>query len=40
MPTVIDLVDYIIALKQQVQQKDQQIQQLQAELDHLNKGKK
>ena len=40
MPTVIDLVDYIIALHQQVPQKDQQIQQLQAELDHLNKGKK
>jgi hypothetical protein len=33
MPTIIDMVDYIIALKQQVQQ-------LQAQLDHLNKPKK
>ena len=32
MPTIIDMVDYIIALKQQ-------IQQLQAELDTLKKGK-
>jgi len=40
MPTIIDLCDYIIALKQQVQQKDMQIQQLQAEIEILKKGKK
>jgi hypothetical protein len=40
MPTIIDLVDYIIALKQQLQQREQQIQQLQADVDHLNKAKK
>lgn len=32
MPTIIDMVDYIIALKQQVQQ-------LQAELKGINKAK-
>jgi len=32
MPTIIDMVDYIIALKQQ-------IQQLQQQLDTLKKGK-
>jgi len=32
MPTIIDMVDYIIALKQQVQQ-------LQQQLDTLKKGK-
>jgi hypothetical protein len=33
MPTIIDLVDYIIALKQEIQKKDQIIEQ-------LNKAKK
>jgi hypothetical protein len=33
MPTIIDMVDYIIALKQQVQQ-------LQLQLDTLKKGDK
>jgi hypothetical protein len=33
MPTIIDMVDYIIALKQKIQQLEQQI-------DHLNKPKK
>jgi len=33
MPTVIDLVDYIIALKQEIQKKDQIIEQ-------INKAKK
>jgi len=33
MPTVVDLVDYIIALKQEIQKKDQIIEQ-------LNKAKK
>lgn len=40
MPTIIDVFDYVIALRQQIQQKDQQIQQLQAQVDHLNKSKK
>lgn len=40
MPMIIDTVDYIIALKQQVQQKDIQIQQLQAEIETLKKSKK
>jgi len=39
MPTIIDLCDYVIALKQQVQQKDIQIQQLQAEIETLKKSK-
>jgi len=33
MPTIIDVFDYVIALRQQVQQ-------LQAELEILKKGKK
>jgi hypothetical protein len=33
MPTIVDLVDYIIALKQEIQKKDQIIEQ-------LNKAKK
>jgi hypothetical protein len=36
MPTIIDLVDYIIALKQEIQKKDQIIQQLET----INKAKK
>lgn len=40
MPTIIDVFDYVIALKQQIQQKDIQIQQLQAEIEILKKGKK
>ena len=40
MPTIIDVFDYVIALRQQIQQKDIQIQQLQAELEILKKGKK
>jgi len=40
MPTIIDVFDYVIALRQQVQQKDIQIQQLQTELEILKKGKK
>ena len=40
MPTIVDVFDYVIALRQQIQQKDIQIQQLQAELEILKKGKK
>ncbi len=40
MPTIIDISDYIIALRQQIQQKDIQIQQLQAEIETLKKTKK
>jgi hypothetical protein len=40
MPTIIDVFDYVIALKQQIQQKDMQIQQLQAEIETLKKTKK
>jgi conjugal transfer/entry exclusion protein len=40
MPTIIDIFDYVSALKQQVQQRDIQIQQLQTELEILKKGKK
>jgi len=40
MPTIIDVFDYVIALRQQIQQKDIQIQQLQTELEILKKGKK
>tara|TARA_R110002012_G_scaffold283640_1_gene474088 strand:- start:2600 stop:2722 length:123 start_codon:yes stop_codon:yes gene_type:complete len=40
MPTIIDVFDYVIALKQQIQQKDIQIQQLQAEIETLKKSKK
>lgn len=40
MPTIIDIFDYVSALKQQVQQRDIEIQQLQAEIEILKKGKK
>ena len=40
MPMIIDTMDYIIALRQQIQQKDMQIQQLQAEIETLKKTKK
>lgn len=40
MPTIIDISDYIIALRQQIQQKDIQIQQLQAEIETLKKTKR
>jgi hypothetical protein len=40
MPTIIDVFDYVIALRQQIQQKDIQIQQLQAEIETLKKSKK
>jgi len=40
MPTIIDVFDYVIALRQQIQQKDMQIQQLQAEIETLKKSKK
>lgn len=40
MPTIIDVFDYVIALRQQIQQKDIQIQQLQAEIETLKKTKK
>jgi len=40
MPTIIDVFDYVIALKQQVQQRDIQIQQLQAEIETLKKTKR
>mgnify|MGYP005990229439 FL=1 len=40
MPTIIDVFDYVIALRQQIQQKDMQIQQLQAEIETLKKTKK
>ncbi len=40
MPTIIDLCDYVSALKQQVQQRDIQIQQLQAEIETLKKTKR
>lgn len=47
MPTIIDVFDYVIALRQQIQQKDIQIQQkdmriqqLEAEIETLKKSKK
>jgi len=40
MPTIIDLLDYIIALKQKIAQLEQHIQQVQAELDTFKKAKK
>ena len=40
MPMIIDTVDYIIALRQQGQQKDMRIQQLEAEIETLKKSKK
>jgi len=40
MPTIIDVFDYVIALRQQIQQKDIQIQQLQAEIETLKKTKR
>lgn len=40
MPTIIDIFDYVIALKQQIQQKDMRIQQLEAEIETLKKSKK
>ena len=40
MPTIIDVFDYVIALKQQIQQKDMRIQQLEAEIETLKKSKK
>mgnify|MGYP003144092392 FL=1 len=40
MPTIIDVFDYVIALKQQGQQKDMRIQQLEAEIETLKKSKK
>lgn len=36
MPTVIDLVDYVIALRQKIQQLEQELQQIKT----INKGKK
>ena len=40
MPTVIDLVDYIIALKQELVKKEQIIQSQLEQLKELNKAKK
>jgi AmiR/NasT family two-component response regulator len=36
MPTVIDLVDYVIALRQKIQQLEQELQQIKT----INKAKK
>jgi hypothetical protein len=40
MPTIIDMVEYIIALRQEVNKKDNIIQQLNQLLETNNKGKK
>tara|TARA_R110000851_G_scaffold217938_1_gene370856 strand:+ start:192 stop:314 length:123 start_codon:yes stop_codon:yes gene_type:complete len=40
MPTIIDLLDYIIALKQKINQLEQHIQQQEAQLKNINKVKK
>tara|TARA_R110000744_G_scaffold29685_1_gene70624 strand:+ start:681 stop:803 length:123 start_codon:yes stop_codon:yes gene_type:complete len=40
MPTIIDLLDYIIALKQKINQLEQHIQQQQEQLKNINKVKK
>jgi len=39
MPTIIDLVDYIIALKQEIIKKDQIIESQLEQLKELNKAK-
>jgi hypothetical protein len=39
MPTIIDMVEYIIALRQEVNKKDSIIQQLNQQLETNNKGK-
>ena len=40
MPTIIDLLDYIIALKQKINQLEQHIQQQDEQLKNINKVKK
>ena len=40
MPTIIDMCDYIIALKQEIAKKDILIQQLEEQIEEINKGKK
>jgi lipid II:glycine glycyltransferase (peptidoglycan interpeptide bridge formation enzyme) len=39
MPTIVDLMDYIIALKQEVAKRDQAISELQKQLETNNKDK-
>ena len=40
MPTIIDLLDYIIALKQKINQLEQHIQQQDEQIKGINKVKK
>ena len=40
MATIIDLVDYIIVLKQELVKKDNVIQALQSQIENINNGKK
>ena len=39
MPTVVDMIDYIIMLKQEILQKNQQIQALQQQIETNKKEK-
>ena len=40
MPTIVDLMDYIIALKQEVAKRDQAMSDLQKQLETNHKDKK
>ena len=40
MPTVIDLLDYVFALKQKIAQLEQHIQQQDEQIKGINKAKK
>tara|TARA_R110000796_G_scaffold106846_1_gene217397 strand:- start:54 stop:176 length:123 start_codon:yes stop_codon:yes gene_type:complete len=40
MPTIIDLLDYVIALKQKINQLEQHIQQQEEQIKGINKAKK
>jgi hypothetical protein len=40
MPTIIDLLDYVIALKQELIKKDRVIEELNRQIKDINKQKK
>ncbi len=40
MPTIIDLLDYVIALKQEIIKRDQIIEDIKLQLKDINKQKK
>ena len=40
MPTIIDLLDYIIALKQEIIKRDRIIEEIKSQLKDINKQKK